>query len=367
MLREQIMQEKRIANAMVMRFKILSNLDISERRLPQDGRFRTEVGGNPVDVRVATIPTQYGEAVTLRLLDQSAGLLDLAKLGMPENLEKQFAQLIERPHGLVLVTGPTGSGKTTTLYAALNQLNRPSRKIITAEDPIEYRLPRINQIQVHPQIGLDFPSILRSAMRHDPDIILVGEMRDEETVRIGIRASLTGHLVLSTMHTNDALSAAVRLADMGVEPYLVASALRAVVGQRLIRCVCENCRQPELLDSQQKVWLRAIAPKVEHDVFSKGEGCMRCQNTGYSGRKGVYELLVMNESMLNALREQNITEFHQAVKQSNYTPLIEQALQLAIAGETSIDEVMRLASDIDVSLSISQQPVEDLSIEPLQP
>lgn len=204
-------------------------------------------------------------------------------------------------------------------------------------------------------------------MRHDPDIILVGEMRDEETVRIGIRASLTGHLVLSTMHTNDALSAAVRLADMGVEPYLVASALRAVVGQRLIRCVCENCRQPELLDSQQKVWLRAIAPKVEHDVFSKGEGCMRCQNTGYSGRKGVYELLVMNESMLNALREQNITEFHQAVKQSNYTPLIEQALQLAIAGETSIDEVMRLASDIDVSLSISQQPVEDLSIEPLQP
>lgn len=367
MLREQIMQEKRIANAMVMRFKILSNLDISERRLPQDGRFRTEVGGNPVDVRVATIPTQYGEAVTLRLLDQSAGLLDLAKLGMPENLEKQFAQLIERPHGLVLVTGPTGSGKTTTLYAALNQLNRPSRKIITAEDPIEYRLPRINQIQVHPQIGLDFPSILRSAMRHDPDIILVGEMRDEETVRIGIRASLTGHLVLSTMHTNDALSAAVRLADMGVEPYLVASALRAVVGQRLIRCVCENCRQPELLDSQQKVWLRAIAPKAEHDVFSKGEGCMRCQNTGYSGRKGVYELLVMNESMLNALREQNITEFHQAVKQSNYTPLIEQALQLAIAGETSIDEVMRLASDIDVSLSISQQPVEDLSIEPLQP
>ncbi|WP_119395803.1 GspE/PulE family protein [Salinibius halmophilus] len=363
-LREQVMQEKKIASAMVMRFKILSNLDISERRLPQDGRFKTELGKHTVDVRVATMPTQYGEALTLRLLDQSAGMLDLNSLGMPESMQQSFSQLIERPHGLILVTGPTGSGKTTTLYAALNQLNRATRKIITAEDPIEYRLPRINQVQVHPQIGLDFPSILRSAMRHDPDVLLVGEMRDEETVRMGIRASLTGHLVLSTMHTNDAQAAAVRLADMGVEPYLVASALRAVVGQRLVRCLCDNCREPAKLDSQQRVWLRAIAPNANPTSFYTATGCMRCQRTGYRGRRGVYELLVLNESMLDALREQNISDFNHAVKQSTYTPLVEHALELAMNGVTSIDEVMRLASDIGTSVSVSPQPIDALSIEP---
>lgn len=366
-LREQIMQEKKIASAMVMRFKILSNLDISERRLPQDGRFKTQLGNHAVDVRVATMPTQYGEALTLRLLDQSAGMLELANLGMPNTMMQQFSQLIERPHGLILVTGPTGSGKTTTLYAALNQLNRATRKIITAEDPIEYRLPRINQVQVHPQIGLDFPAILRSAMRHDPDIILVGEMRDEETVRMGIRASLTGHLVLSTMHTNDAQAAAVRLADMGVEPYLVASALRAVVGQRLVRCLCDNCREPAQLDSQQRVWLRAVAPNAKVTDFFTAPGCMRCQRTGYKGRRGVYELLVLNESMLDALREQSLGDFNQAVRQSTYIPLVEHALELAQQGVTSVAEVMRLASDVGVSYSVSPQPADDLSIEPYQP
>lgn len=361
-LREQIMQEKRIASALVMRFKILSNMDISERRLPQDGRFRTKLSDHEVDVRVATMPTQHGEAITLRILDQSNGILEIDRLGMPKRVAKQFRSLIERPHGLILVTGPTGSGKTTSLYAALNQLNRPSKKIITVEDPIEYRMARVNQIQVHPQIGLTFPSILRSAMRHDPDIMLIGELRDEETVRIGVRASLTGHLVLSTMHTNDAPSAAIRLTDMGVEPYLVASALRAVVGQRLIRSLCPNCRQPAKLDDQQRFWLASVAPTVDPTSIMTATGCMQCAQTGYQGRRGVYELLVLNETMLGALHDRDVHRFQQAVKDSGYQPLVEQGIEMLTSGLTSVEEIMRLATDV----AIAPEP-DDLSLEPMQP
>jgi MSHA biogenesis protein MshE len=228
-LQEQVMNEKRIASALVLRLKLMAGLDISEKRLPQDGRFNFKVGEASIDVRLSTMPVQYGESVVMRLLDQSSALMSLEQLGMPERISKLFRQQIHSPHGMILVTGPTGSGKTTTLYAALSELNSASKKIITVEDPVEYRLPRISQVQVNSKIDLSFARVLRAALRQDPDIVLVGEMRDTETVEIGIRASLTGHLVLSTLHTNDAVSTAMRLVDMGIEPYLAASSLRAIL------------------------------------------------------------------------------------------------------------------------------------------
>ena len=257
-LQEQVMKERRIAPALVSRLKIMSGLDISEKRLPQDGRFNVRILGKSIDVRLSTLPVPYGECVVMRLLDQSAGMLSMDKLGMPEKIRGRFENLVKRPYGMVLVTGPTGSGKTTTLYAALNLLNDPERKIITAEDPIEYRLPRINQVQVNAKIGLTFASVLRTALRQDPDIILVGEMRDQETAEIGLRAAMTGHMVLSTLHTNDSVSTAMRLIDMGCDAFLVASSLRAVIAQRLVRRICEHCKQPYQLNDQELTWLGHI-------------------------------------------------------------------------------------------------------------
>lgn len=246
-LQEQVMKEKRVNAALVLRLKLMAGLNISEKRLPQDGRFNVRVKGRSIDVRVSTMPVQYGESVVMRLLDQSQGMLDLQGTGMPPHLLERFRKLIKKPpHGMILVTGPpTGSGKTTTLYGALTELNKPEVKIITAEDPVEYRLPRITQVQVNPKIGLEFANVLRASLRQDPDIILVGEMRDHETVEIGLRAAMTGHLVLSTLHTNDSISSAMRLIDMGgAEPFLVASSLLGVVAQRLVRRVCDNCKEP---------------------------------------------------------------------------------------------------------------------------
>ena len=235
LLHEQVMNEIRIASALVLRLKLMAGLDISEKRLPQDGRFNIRVKQTSIDVRLSTMPVQYGESVVMRLLDQSSGILDLEHLGMSTAMIEKFRRNIKHPHGLVLVTGPTGSGKTTTLYAALKELNTASKKIITAEDPVEYRLPRINQVQVNGKIGLHFPNVLRTALRQDPDVILVGEMRDQETVEIGLRAAMTGHMVLSTLHTNDAISTADRLMDMGAEGFLLASALRTIVAQRFVK------------------------------------------------------------------------------------------------------------------------------------
>ncbi|HYW02945.1 MAG TPA: GspE/PulE family protein, partial [Gammaproteobacteria bacterium] len=234
-LQEQIIEERRIASALVTRLKLMSGLDISEKRLPQDGRFNIRVKNSSIDVRLSTMPIQHGESVVMRLLDQSHGMLSLSQLGMPESMMSRFRGLIRRPYGMVLVTGPTGSGKTTTLYAALSEINQPGSKIISVEDPVEYRLPRVNQVQVHSRIGLDFARVLRSALRQDPDIIMVGEMRDAETAEIGLRAAMTGHLVLSTLHTNDALATVNRLLDMGAAGYMVATALDAIVAQRLVR------------------------------------------------------------------------------------------------------------------------------------
>jgi len=310
-LHEQVMKEKRIAAALVSRLKLMSGMDISEKRLPQDGRFNIKVKGKVLDVRISTMPIYYGESVVMRLLDQSAGLLNLDQLGMPEDILHRFRHLIQRPHGMVLVTGPTGSGKTTTLYAALNHLNSPEIKIITVEDPVEYRLPRINQVQVNAKIGLSFARVLRSALRQDPNIVLVGEMRDQETAEIGLRAAMTGHLVLSTLHTNDAIGSANRLIDMGAEGYLVAAALQAVMAQRLVRRICESCSQPQIIDVQHAVWVRALlGPQADITQFKHGLGCSHCNNTGYHGRIGVYELLEIDGPLADALSRESSSELH---------------------------------------------------------
>lgn len=349
-LQEQVMKEKRVVSALVSRLKIMSGLDISEKRLPQDGRFNIRILNHSVDVRLSTLPTQYGEAVVMRLLDQSQGLLDINSLGMTKHVRDRFKTLITRPHGMVLVTGPTGSGKSTTLYAALNSLNAKNKKIITAEDPVEYRLPRINQVQVNAKVGLSFARILRTALRQDPDIILIGEMRDTETMEIGLRAAMTGHLVLSTLHTNDAISSAMRLMDMGADSYLVASSLRAVIGQRLVRKLCQNCKQPYEPNEQEKNWLRGLGEEPGTHTFYQGDGCSHCSNTGYVGRTGVYELLELDDAMLDALRRNNLADFSRLAKESDlYMPLAECALEYAITGRTSISEVFKISASLDDS------------------
>ncbi len=348
-LQEQVMKERRIASALVSRLKLMSGLDISEKRLPQDGRFNVRVSGRGIDVRLSTMPVQYGESVVMRLLDQSAGLLDMDRLGMPAEMLQRFRHLIHRPYGMVLVTGPTGSGKSTTLYAALNELNSAEKKMITVEDPVEYKLPRINQVQVNFKINLTFASVLRSALRQDPDIIMVGEMRDQETMQIGLRAAMTGHLVLSTLHTNDAVSAASRLIDMGGEGFLVAAALRAVLAQRLVRKICETCKQPHAPDAVQRASLESLlgAP-ASSQQFWEGAGCTQCNNTGYYGRLGVYELLEMDAAMLQALRRNDSAAFTQAAQASpNFRPLSLAALDYATQGVTSLEEVLRVAGQIE--------------------
>jgi len=341
------MKEKRINAALVLRLKLMSGLNISEKRLPQDGRFNIRVKGCSVDVRLSTMPVTYGESVVMRLLDQTEGRLNLDATGMPTELLARLRVLISRPHGILLVTGPTGSGKTTTLYGALTELNSPASKIITAEDPIEYRLPRITQVQVNAKIGLTFATILRSALRQDPDIVLVGEMRDQETAEIGLRAAMTGHFVLSTLHTNDSISSAMRLIDMGAEPYLVASALTAVLAQRLVKRICEDCKQEYQPNDQERVWLHGLTHSGLPSHFYKGEGCYQCGNTGYKGRVGVFELLEMNESLLEALRTNNHSGFTSAAKiAKNFRPLALAALDYAQQGLTTLEEVFRISASL---------------------
>lgn len=347
-LQEQVLNEKRIAGAVVSRLKLVAGLDISERRLPQDGRFDIRVRSKTYDVRLSTMPTQHGESVVMRLLDHDPERFDLIKLGMPAPILERFRHQLKHPHGMILVTGPTGSGKTTTLYAALRDLNTPERKIITAEDPVEYRLERINQVQVNPQIGLTFATILRSALRQDPDVILVGEMRDTETAEIGLRAAITGHLVLSTLHTNDAISTADRLIDMGAEGYLVAAALRAVLAQRLIRRICESCVQDHVPDDQEIAWLEGLGEDITRIRLRKGHGCPQCNNTGYRGRIGVYEYLEPNAAMLAALRHNDLQSFTELAQQSAfYHPLLQSALAYAKQGVTTIEEVMRIVGEVE--------------------
>jgi MSHA biogenesis protein MshE len=300
---------------------------------------------------MSTMPVQHGESVVMRLLDQSAGLLTFDQTGMPGDLIKRFRHQITRPHGMVLVTGPTGSGKTTTLYAALSELNTESKKIITAEDPVEYRLPRINQVQISDKIDLTFSRVLRTALRQDPDILMVGEMRDQETVEIGLRGALTGHLVLSTLHTNDAITSALRLMDMGAAGFLVGSSLRAIVAQRLVRRICEQCSVPYEPERQEIFWLKnLIGPQIDGINFKKGQGCQTCNYTGYKGRIGVFELLEMNEPMMSALKRDDAEEFAiQAKKNPSFTPLAQAAFDYAKKGITTVEEVLKLVETADVS------------------
>jgi len=349
-LQENILKENKIASAMVLRLKLMAGLDISEKRIPQDGRFHMKISRHDIDVRMSTMPVQHGESVVMRLLDQSAGLLSLDQTGMPDLLVKRIRHQITRPHGMVLVTGPTGSGKTTTLYAALSELNEASKKIITVEDPVEYRLSRINQVQVNPKIGLTFSTVLRTALRQDPDIMMVGEMRDKETVEIGLRGALTGHLVLSTLHTNDAITSVLRLIDMGAAGFLVGSSLRAIVAQRLVRRVCEHCVEEHKPDSQELMWLTNLAgERVNSTKFVQGKGCQSCQYTGYKGRIGVFELLEMNEPMMAALKRDDAEKFTELSKANpTFTPLALAAFDYATQGVTTVEEVLRLVETVDV-------------------
>lgn len=347
-LTEQVMNEARIASALVQRLKLMADLNISEKRLPQDGRFQIKVKDHQIDVRLSTMPVSAGEVVVMRLLDQSAGILNLTQLGMPDQISTNIRKIIRKPHGMLLVTGPTGSGKTTTLYSALSELNTPENKIITVEDPIEYRLPRINQVQVHDQIELTFARVLRTALRQDPDVIMVGEMRDLETAQIGLRASITGHFVLSTLHTNSAVSTISRLLDMGAPGYLMATALQGVLAQRLVRKVCDSCKQPTTPDEHEKVWLEKNAPAyLDSDAFVKGAGCPHCNNTGYKGRIGIYELLEISGALVTSLRDEDINGFAQAAKDSGYVTLTESGMQHAVAGQTSLAEVIRISGEQD--------------------
>ena len=344
-LHEQVMDEKRIAAALVSKLKLMAGVDISERRLPQDGRFNLKLKNKAIDVRLATMPISHGEAVVMRLLDHSGAILRLDKIGMAADMEARVRKAILKPHGLLLVTGPTGSGKTTTLYAVLNELNKPERKIITVEDPVEYQLPRINQVQVNPKIGLDFARVLRTTLRQDPDVILVGEIRDKETAEIALRASITGHLVLSTLHTNDALSTAARLVDMGLESYMVASAVHAILSQRLVRKICPKCASDHAPDAGEQAWLNSVSPETMHSMkFQTGAGCSACNYTGYRGRVAVHELLEFNDEITDALRVKDYAQFKNlALASREYQPLVYSALALAERGETSLAEVIRIS------------------------
>ncbi|MDA0384926.1 GspE/PulE family protein [Vibrio owensii] len=342
-LHETLLNEVNIASALVLRLKLMAHLDISEKRLPQDGRFNIKVRGQSIDIRMSTLPTQYGESVVMRLLNQSSGLRKLEDSGLPPELLARLRRQLSRPHGMILVTGPTGSGKTTTLYGALSELNEPGKKIITAEDPVEYRLPRITQVQINSKIDLTFSRVLRTFLRQDPDIILIGEMRDQETVEIGLRAALTGHLVLSTLHTNDAVDSALRMIDMGAPGYLVASAVRAVVAQRLVRRVCPDCKTTDVLDESRQQWLAGRFPNQIGTTFHKGAGCQNCNLTGYRGRVGVFEMLELEHEMMDKLRANDAVGFAQAARRSeNYKPLLASAMELALQGTVSLDEVMTL-------------------------
>ena len=338
--------DSKIASSLALRLKLMSDLDISEKRLPQDGRFAIRVKNQRIDVRISTMPTQYGESVVMRLLNQGGTTLRLDAIGMPPALVAQFRAIVSRPNGLVLVTGPTGSGKTTTLYCALSELNSVEKKLITVEDPVEYRLPGINQVQVNDKIELNFARVLRSALRQDPDIVLVGEMRDQETAQIGLRAAMTGHLVLSTLHTNDAISTPLRLMDMGVPRYMVGSSLQAVLAQRLVRVICESCSTRYAPTPNEYEWLRLeLGELVERNQYFHGKGCSHCNGMGYRGRTGVYELLEITRAVADAANHADPSHFMKvATAQMAGETLRRHAVQLVVQGRTTVMEAMRISN-----------------------
>jgi len=341
----QTTADRMLGAPLISRLKLMAGLDISEKRMPQDGRFQLHVLGRKIDMRLSTIPVQHGESAVMRLLDQTQQILDLDTSGMRPEMLVRFRKVINGPNGMILVTGPTGSGKTTTLYSALSELNKPDAKILTAEDPVEYELPGINQVQMNSKIGLNFAEVLRAFLRQDPDVILVGEMRDKETVEIGMKAAMTGHLVLSTLHTNDAISTALRLIDMGAQPYLIAAALRAIVAQRLVRKVCDNCKEPYTPDEKQLAVMQSVwGDQIASLKFMHGKGCTHCHYSGYSGRIAIHEFLEMDKYLVSALQSGDLERFTDTAKrQKGFVSLRSRAMSLAGKGLTSIEQVMRVA------------------------
>jgi len=343
MLRNMVPPAKKMQAAVTARIKIIAGMDIAERRLPQDGRFRVKAGGRHIDVRVSVIPTIYGEKVVMRILDAGAVNHDIDQLGIEPKRLQELKDSLSRPHGILIVTGPTGSGKSTTLYSALNYLRDPTKNITTVEDPVEYRLEGINQIQVKPEIGLDFAKCLRAILRQDPNIVLIGEIRDSETVEIAIKASLTGHLVLSTLHTNDAPSAISRLLHMGVEPYLLASSLNMIVAQRLVRKICDRCKEPVALNAEVLRRL-GISPDVAgQTTFYHGAGCKVCSSTGYLGRLPIFEFLAVDHDIAEKIiAGQSESQILAASSQKGYGALLDSGVMKMIQGLTTAEEVMRV-------------------------
>jgi MSHA biogenesis protein MshE len=342
-MQTRIEADTKIAPPLMVKLKLMAGLEISEKRIPQDGRISLEINTRQLDIRLSTLPTQFGESVVMRILVQGQGMRDLESMGMPKDLLERFTAAVASPNGIILATGPTGSGKTTTLYGALAKLNTPKVKILTAEDPIEYHIAGINQVQVNEKIGLSFPRVLRSFLRQDPDIILVGEIRDSETAEIAVRAAMTGHLVLSTLHTNDAVSAPSRLMDLGVPSFLVASTLRAVLSQRLLRRICDSCAEPYSLQPDEEDWvLRYFTEMPTTATLKHGKGCPKCNGQGFRGRIGVYELLEMSRPLAIALHGNNPTEFEAVAREQIGTnSLAHQGLRLAFEGKTTIAEAIR--------------------------
>ncbi len=341
-LYEMVPPPRHLSMAISSRIKVMANLDIAERRLPQDGRIELNVGGNPVDMRVSVLPTMFGESVVIRVLDRTVVQLDLDKIGMEPQLLVVFREFIKKPNGIILVTGPTGAGKTTTLYSALNELNDISEKIITTEDPIEYDIDGIIQIPINPDIEVTFANCLRAILRHDPDKILVGEIRDLETAQIAVQASLTGHIVFSTLHTNDAPSSITRLRDMGLEPYLITATLEGVLAQRLVRKICVDCRT-EYEPSQEVLMELNLSPQdAKGKTFFFGRGCDRCNNTGYRGRTGIYELMILNDEIRDLISTGASTDqLRAAARRMGMSSLRDAGLRAIFNGTTTIDEVVR--------------------------
>ncbi|MDD5758545.1 MAG: ATPase, T2SS/T4P/T4SS family [Desulfobulbaceae bacterium] len=342
-LHEYEITPKAMQAAIVSRTKLLAALDIAERRLPQDGKISIRISGKELDLRVSTMPTVYGEGVVIRILEKGNIILDMEQLGMQPDMEKSFKKMIAIPDGIILVTGPTGSGKTTTLYCALNHINSGTNKIITLEDPVEYQLRGVNQIQVRPEIKLTFAKGLRSIVRQDPDVIMVGEIRDLETAEIAVQSSLTGHLVFSTLHTNDAISAVARMIDMGVERFLISSSLRAILAQRLVRCICKECRYPRGMISE----FLADLPKEEDFTFYKGKGCENCSGTGFLGRVGVYEFLMISDAMGKGISQGlDLIDLRRIADSEGFFTMYADGLAKVKAGITTYSEVMRVTRSV---------------------
>jgi len=344
MLQQSFIFDRDIFNPLSSRIKLLARLDIAEKRKPQDGRISTKVNDREFDFRVSTLPTMHGESIVLRILDKTKVLVRLEDAGMSEFCYKRFTQAIKAPYGIVLVTGPTGSGKTTTLYGALNAIKDVKDKIITVEDPVEYQMAGIQQVQVNPNAGLTFASALRAILRQDPDKIMIGEIRDTETLRIAIQAALTGHLVLSTLHTNDAISAVTRIIDMGIESYLVSGALVAIQAQRLVRKICPHCKKEEVLPSHMFEEIRPYLPKDKRPVFYRGEGCKECNNSGYMGREMISEVLPISDTLSRMIAsDASKEELTNQALEEGFVTMFEDGIEKALAGQTTVEEIFRVA------------------------